>query len=216
MRRNFSTGNFSIGSLLGVGTGQLKLRIGLVVLLLLNVAGLYLYLDPPGGSQQDLAAEDRQIRNQISAVNVQGARLKMMADRVESGSNQISDFEKRYFLPKRTAYGTVIEELQRMAKSSGLEERDAGLSEEPIEGTDDLSLLNIKANYEGTYSNLMHFLHEADHSPMLLMLDSVTAAPEQKNGQISADIRFQVVIQESPVTAVSDPSTAPAQGGPPQ
>jgi Tfp pilus assembly protein PilO len=208
--------NFNPGSLLGVGTGQFKLRLIVVLLLLLNAAGLFLYLDPPGGSQQDLADQDRQIRSQISAVNVQDGRLKMMADRVESGSSQISDFEKHYFLPKRIAYGSVIEELQRLAKISGLQERDAGFSEEPIEGTDDLSLLSTKANFEGTYPSFIRFLYEADRSPMLLMLDSVQAAPEQKNGNISADIRFQAVIQEAPVTAISDPSTGSALGGPPK
>ncbi len=189
--------NFSIGSLLGVGTGQFKLRVTLLVLIVLNLVAIYLYLDPPGGSQQELAEEDSQIRNQIAAVNSQDARLRMMASRVESGSNQITDFEKHYFLPNRLAYGEVIGELQRMAKASGLQERDAGFSEEPIEGSDDLSLLNIKANFEGPYPNFIKFLYETDHSPMLLMLDSLTAAPEQRSGQINADIRFQVVIQDS-------------------
>ena len=207
MRRNFNA-----QALLGVGTGQLKLRLALLVLVLLNLTALYLYIAPPGGSQEDLSAQDRQINNQIAAVNVQGARLKMMANRVESGSNQISDFEKQYFLPKRLAYGAVIEEILRMAKASGLEERDAGLSEEPIEGTADLSLLNIKANYEGSYASLIKFLYETDRSPMLLMLDSLTAAPEQRNGQISVDIRFQAVIQDTGLAAAL--SQAPAQGLP--
>lgn len=181
---------------MGAGTGQLKVRIVLLVLLVMNAVALYFYFYPPGGSQRDLASQDEQIKNQIAALNMQGSRIKLMATRVESGSSQISDFEKSYFLPKRIAYGSVIEEIQRMAKASGLQERDAGFSEEPIEGTADLVLLNIKANYEGTYPNLMRFLYETDKSPMLLMLDSLTAAPEQKNGQISTDIRFQVVIQD--------------------
>jgi Tfp pilus assembly protein PilO len=188
--------NFNVGPLLGVGTGQLKLRIAVLALILFNAGALYFYLDPPGGSQQDLAAQDQQLRNQIAAMTVQDSRIRLMAARVESGSSQIADFQKQYFLPKRTAYGAVIEEIQRMAQVSGLQERDAGFSEEPIEGTADLSLLNIKANYEGTYPSLMRFLYETDKSPMLLMLDSLTATPEQKNGQISADIRFQAVIQD--------------------
>lgn len=202
--------NFSLGSLLGFGTGQAKVRSVLLVLLLLNVAALYVYLDPPGGSQQELAEQDAQIRSQIAAANSQDSRLRMMASRVESGSNQITDFEKKYFLPNRLAYSDVIEEIQRMAKASGLQERDAGFSQEPIEGTDDLTLLNIKANFEGAYPSLMRFLYETDHSPMLLMLDSLTAAPEQKNGQISADIRFQAVIQDS--GAVLAPVSAPLAG----
>jgi hypothetical protein len=194
--------NYNVELLMGVGTGQFKLRVAILILLLLNIGALYFYLDPPGGSPRDLAEEDQQLRNQISAMNMQDSRIRMTAMRVETGSLQISDFEKRYFLPKRVAYGVVMEEIQRLAHISGLQERDAGLSEEPIEGTADLSLLNIKANYEGTYPNLMRFLYETDKSPLLLMLDSLTAVPEQKNAQINADIRFQVVIQDPTLTNV--------------
>ncbi len=59
-------------------------------------------------------------------------------------------------------------------------------------------MLNITANYQGSYDNLMHFLHEADRSPMLLILDNVQAAPQQKGGQINTSIRFQAVIRENP------------------
>jgi len=187
----------------GSSPGQSRLRILLICLLLLNGVAFYFYFDPPGGTQQDLAAQDEQIRNHIAAMNVQGARLKLMASRVETGSNQISDFQKAYFLPKRLAYGSVIEEVQRIAKVSGLQERDIGFSEEPIEGTADLSLLNMKANYEGSYASLVRFLYETDRSPMLLMLYSLTAAPE-KSGDIAADIRFQAVIRDQP------PAEAPA------
>jgi len=190
---------------LGVGTGQLKLRVALLALVVANLAALYFYLAPPGGTQEELAGQDRQINNQIAAVNVQGSRLKMMAARVESGSTQASDFQKQYFLPKRVAYSTVIEEIHRMAKLSGLQEKDAGFTEEPIEGTADLSLLNIKANYEGTYPSLMRFLYESDQSPMLLMLDTLTATPQQKDGQISTEIRYQVVIQDPSLTAGFNP-----------
>jgi Tfp pilus assembly protein PilO len=197
--------SYSPSAWLGVGTAQLKLRVTLLVMLLLNLGALFLYMDPPGGSPQDLTTQDQQIRNQIAAMSLQGSKMQHMATLVETGSSQIAAFEKQYFLPKRVAYGAVIEEIQRMTKISGLQERDAGLSEEPIEGANDLSLLIVKANYEGTYPSLMRFLYEADRSPMFLMLDSLTAAPEQKNGQISADIRFQVIIQEPPLTAGGQP-----------
>jgi hypothetical protein len=96
-----------------------------------------------------------------------------------------------------------------MAKISGLAERDAVYSEEPIEGTADLSILNITANYEGSYPSLIRFLYETDRSPMLLMLDSLTASPEQKNGQISTAIKYQVVIREGA------PLSLPATGARP-
>ena len=70
-----------------------------------------------------------------------------LASNVQAGSSQAADFTDKYFLPKRTAYVAVFEEIRRMAKASGIQERDAGWSEEPIEGTADLTLLNVTANY---------------------------------------------------------------------
>src|SRR5579875_3713047 len=112
------------------------------VLALLNGVALFFYLAPPGGSRKELTEESLQIRNQIIATRAQGVRVRTAAQKVELGNTESSDFESKYFLPKRTAYATVIAELQRMAKASGLQERDAVYTEEPIEGTADLSILN--------------------------------------------------------------------------
>ena len=170
-------------------------------LALLNGVALFLYLDPPGGSRAQLSEESLQVKNEIAAASARSTRLKTIASKVQVGSNESSEFEARFFLPKRVAYEDVIAEIQRMSTLSGLKERDSVFTEEPIEGTADLSLLNITGNYEGSYENLMHFLHEADRSPMLLMLDAMQAAPQQRQGQLTTSIRFQAVIREEPNAA---------------
>lgn len=178
------------------------LRVIGIVLALLNCVALFLYLDPPGGTRRDLTEQSLQVRNEIAATRTSAVRLKTVAANVQLGNSQSSAFESIYFLPRRTAYQRVIGELQRMAAVSGLQEGDRVYSEEPIEGTTDLTLLNIAANnYQGTYDNLMHFLYEVDKSPMLLMLDTLLAAPQQTGSRVSASLRFQAVIQEeaSPV-----------------
>jgi len=174
------------------------LQIAGIVLALFNGIALYFYLDPPGGSRAELTQEGQQVRNQIAATRGVALRLGNVAEKVQLGSSESADFETKYFLPKRVAYGAVIAEIQRMAHASGLKERDAVYAEEPIEGTLDLSLLNNTANYEGSYDELMRFLFEVDESPMLLMLDNLQAAPQQKGGQINASIRFQTIVQEGP------------------
>ena len=174
------------------------LQVGGMALALLNGIGLYFYLDPPGGSRAELTAEGAQVRREIAVTRGVAVRLRNVAEKVQLGSTESSDFETKYFLPKRVAYEAVIAEIQRMAQSSGLHERDAVYAEEPIEGTADLTLLTNTANYEGAYDNLMRFLYEVDKSPMLLMLDNLQASPQQKGGQISTSIRFQTIVQEAP------------------
>jgi Tfp pilus assembly protein PilO len=174
----------------------LWLRIAVIVLAVLNAAALFFYLAPPGGSKQELVQESHAVHNQVVSEQVRTARLKNVAAKVTVGNTESSDFQLRYFLPQRLAYSAVITEIQRMAKAAGFQERDAVYIEEPIEGTSDLDLLNCTANYEGTYDALLKFLYEVDHSPMMLMLENLQAAPQQKGGQLNTSIRFQVVIQE--------------------
>lgn len=176
------------------------LKTAVATLAVLNAAALFLYLDPPGGSRAKLQAESQNVRMQVMGARAQARRLQTVSNKVQLGGVESSSFESKYFLPRRQAYSTVLAEIQRMAQVAGLQARDAVFSEEPIEGTDDLSLLNMTANYEGPYSTLTRFLYEADKSPMLLMLDAMTASPQQKAGLITTSIRFQAIIRD-PVNA---------------
>ena len=108
-------------------------------LALLNAGALYFYLSPPGGTRQDLEIESVRVRAQIRAAQTMAAKSHGLASHVQTASEQAAAFSDKYFLPKRTAYVAVFEEIQRMAKESGIQERDAGWSEEPIEGTADLT-----------------------------------------------------------------------------
>lgn len=172
------------------------LRITGVVLALLNGIALFFYLAPPGGSKRELMEQSQAARNQILLTRARTVRLRNVAAKVTIGNTESGDFEARYFLPKRLAYSAIIAEIQRMSKAAGFQERDAVYTEEPIEGTNDLDLMTCTASYQGTYENLMRFLFQVDHSPMLLMLENLQAAPQQHAGEINASIRFQAVIEE--------------------
>lgn len=185
----------SVATLGRRGPGFWLRTIG-IVLLLCNAVALFWCLDPPGGTRQQLSDEMLQVHNQIAATRANAARVKTVAAKVQLGYGQGKTFESKYFLPRRTAYQSVIAELQRMAQASGLQARDSVNTEEPIEGSDDLTLLNVTANFEGTYANLMQFLYEVDKSPMLLMLDSLGATPQQTSGRVTAALRFQTIIQD--------------------
>jgi hypothetical protein len=172
------------------------LQIAGILLALLNGVALFLYLDPPGGSRAELTAQSSELRREIQAARANTARQRDVAAKVQTGNQQSGLFQAKYFLAQRTAYEVVIAEIQRIAKASGLTEKDSVYAAEPIEGTLDLSLLNITSNYEVQFTNLLKFLNEVDHSPMLLMLDALQAAPQARGGQINASIRFQAIVQE--------------------
>jgi Tfp pilus assembly protein PilO len=157
---------------------------------------LFWCLYPPGGTRRELSEEMLRIRSQIAATHGSAARVKNMAAKVQLGHQQQVAFESQYFLPRRTAYQQVLAELQRLAKASGVQAGDSVNTDEPIEGSDNLSLLSVSQRFDGTYSQFVKFLYEVDKSPMLLMLDSLAATPRQNSGRITADLRFQTIIRE--------------------
>ncbi len=193
MPRNF---DWFLASPYGTRGARFWLQLTGAGLALLNGVALFFYLAPPGGSRRQLAEESLQIRNQIAATRGKALKLRSVAAKVQLGSTESLDFESKYFLRKRVAYADVIAEIQRMAETSGLQERDAVFTEDPIEGSSDLSILNSTANYEGTYASLIRFLNEVDHSPMLMILENLQAAPQQKSGQIATSIRFQAIVRD--------------------
>jgi Tfp pilus assembly protein PilO len=183
------------------------LKIGAGVLGLLNVVALFLYIAPPGGSRHQLIDQEDSIRRNIQTHKISTERLKTVSAKVQLGGDQTEQFAHKYFLPNRTAFATLMSELLRMSNAAGLREGQRTYSQEPIEGTDDLTLLTINANYQGNYTELMNFLNQVDHSDQLLILDTLTATPQQQGaGVLNVVTRFLAVIQE-------DGSAVAAQGG---
>lgn len=208
MPKNFNLSRFREG-----GSGGIAMLLLMVCGLLVaaNLVALYLFFFPPGGSRIELSQQRQQLRAQIAGARTTTLGLRNKSGNVGLGSKEASEFESKYFLPERQAYDRVIAEVQRMATASGIQEREAVYSKEPIEGSDDLSVLNMAGRFQGTYDNFMKFLQEVDHSPMLLMLDTVQATPQSKNGQIDAEMRFQAIIQEETAPV----GNASMQGGQP-
>ncbi len=100
-----------------------------------------------------------------------------------------------------------------MSAAAGLRERERTYTLDPIEGTDDLTLLTINSNYQGTYSDLMKFLAQVDKSSQLLILDSLNATPQQQgSGTLTVALRFLAVVREegSSLPGVASENLEPA------
>jgi Tfp pilus assembly protein PilO len=173
------------------------LKIAAGVLVVLNAVALFLYLAPPGGSRHQLVEQEDSIRRNIQTHRISTERLKTVSAKVQLGGEETDQFARKYFLPDRTAFATLMGELLRMSNAAGLHEGQRTYTQEPIEGTDDLTLLTINANYQGNYADLMKFLDQVDHSDQLLILDTLTATPQQQGtGVLNVVTRFLAVIQE--------------------
>jgi Tfp pilus assembly protein PilO len=189
------------------------IRIVLGVLLALNVVGAGFVLYPPGGSAEDLERQLAALESQAVQKRALVERTRQHTSAVEKGRADGDQFLGQYFLARRTAYTALLTELDAAAHASGIKPRETAYATEAIEGSDTLTMMVITANFEGSYHDLMNFVHAIDASQRLLIIDSLTAAPIQGTNQLAVSLKIDTFVREEPETTGERPvATAAAQG----
>ncbi len=171
-----------------------RIILGVLVVANLIAAGLVMY--PAGGSADSLERQvaDLQSRAASSKALLESTRQHVAA--VEKGRTEGEHFLGGYFLARRTAYSTLLTELVEAADRSKIKPKEHAYATEPIEGSDTLSMMTISANYEGTYANLMRFVHEIDKSPRLFIIEGLTAAPQQTGGTLNVSMKIDAFVRD--------------------
>lgn len=207
MPKNISLGavEFSSASLNGIRSldwrdPRLFMRILLGLLLLANLVLLGMLLFPPGGSLEDLEARQTALRKQSATQERNLERLRVLSTRVISSRGSGDKFIESYFMDRRKAASTIVGELSKLAKEAGIRPREHSFLLEPIEGSDDLSIMTVNGAYEGTYADLIQFVNRIDRSPRFLIIDNLSATPQQQQGVLNISIRFHVFVRELPGT----------------
>src|SRR5215469_9260088 len=177
---------------------KLIVRIVLGVLLAANLVAAALVLFPPGGSAEELQREATTLQAQISANQGLLEHTRQHVAAVEKGRDSGEEFLSGYFLSSRTAASTLLSELSEAASRAKIKQRDFAYSTEPIEGSDNLSMLTITANFDGAYRDVMSFVHELDRSPRLLIIESLSVAPQQGSNVLSVSMKIDSFVREQP------------------
>jgi hypothetical protein len=171
-------------------------RIALGVLLLAAIGAAWIAMYPPGGSAEELQRQLSALESQTAARRALLASTRQHVAAVDQGRTEGDKFLNQYFLARRTAYSTLLTELVAAADEAKIKPKEHAYATEPIEGSDSLSMMSISANYEGTYANLMRFVHELDRSPRLLIIEALNAAPEQSGGTLNISMKIDTFVRD--------------------
>jgi hypothetical protein len=172
------------------------IRVGLGVLAAANLVALYFVLRPIGGSAQELAAQSLEMRSAIRQQQGVLERTRLLAGKIESGRGEGDKFMGDYFLPRRTAYSTIIAEMNEMASQSKITPRDSALALDPVDGSDTLEMMQISANFEGLYPDVIRFINLLDKSDRLLIVESLNATPQQSGGKVNVALKLDTFVRE--------------------
>ena len=191
-----------------------KIRIVLGTLLVLNLIALGLVLFPLGGSADDLGRELAMLQSQLAQKRGQLDRSRLNVSAIEKARGEGDHFLDDYFLTRRTADSVLLSELNAAAIKAQIKERDSAQTTELIEGSDSLSMMTITANFEGTYRNLLNFIGELDRSKQLLIIESMTAAPQQGLNTLAVSMKIDAFIRDEPRGEATAPARETAQTTP--
>lgn len=174
------------------------MRVIIGVLLAANLVAAIVAIKPFGGSADDLRREQADLRRRLAAMQQRLATSKHLVDKAEGARRDGDDFIGNYFTDRRTAYSTVIGELERTAQEAGIKLRQDNLELNPIEGSDTLQMMSITVAYEGPYAGLTKFVDLLDKSPRFLIIESMQTSPQQGGQLLTVSLKLDTFVKETP------------------
>ena len=174
-------------------------RIILGVLLVANIvaAGYAFNLfgsSPEALNQALVAAEAR-----LQADQTRLTRSRVLTSNIGRGKAESDTFLANYFTSRRNTYSTIISEITETAKAAGMKTQEGTIAPlDPIEGSDDLSMMTISINFEGSFAQFVKFVNLLDRSPRFLIIESMQVAPQPKGDVLNTNLKLHVFVKEDP------------------
>ncbi|MGE5488533.1 MAG: GspMb/PilO family protein [bacterium] len=171
-----------------------RMLIGLLVLA--NIAAALIAFKPWAASIEEMEQRAAALRSQARANQLENERLRANVAKVDTARRDGDRFLEQHILDIRTASSTLVNELAQVATKAGIRQKGTAFSYEPVEGAEDLTRAIITGEYEGSYADLMHFLNLLDRSPRFLIVESLSASPQQDSGTLSISLKLNAFVRE--------------------
>ena len=159
-----------------------------------NAVASYFVFRPFGGSAQDLRRQAAELNSEIRQKQAFLKRTQALASKIELGRGEGDQFMGKYFLPRRSAYSMIVAELNDLAGQAKVTPKESAFAVEPVEGSDILLMMQVSANFETTYQDLVRFVNLLDKSDRLLVVESLNATPQQGGGKLNVMVKLDTFV----------------------
>jgi Tfp pilus assembly protein PilO len=196
MPRNFNFAG-SMPSASSLKEPKVLVRVGLGILLVANLAVAAIAFNVFGASPQALEQQLIAANARLQAGQNRLTRSRLLAASIGKGKTEDETFLANYFTNRRTTYSTVLTEIDGTAKTAGLKTQEGTIAPlDPIEGSDDLSMMTVSINVEGNFPQFVKFINLLDRSPRFLIMESMQMTPQPKGDLINANLKLHVFIKD--------------------
>jgi Tfp pilus assembly protein PilO len=179
----------------------IRIALGLLLAANLLAAGyaLNIFGSSPEALNQTLAAAEARLQAEQTRLT----RSRFLTSNIGKGKAESDTFLASYLTNRRHTYSTIISEITETAKTAGMKTQEWTIAPlDPIEGSDDLSLMTISINFEGNFAQFVRFVNMLDRSPRFLIIESMQVAPQPKGDELNANLKLHVFIKDDSPGAV--------------
>ncbi len=176
---------------------RFAVRAVLGVLLAANLVAAVVAFKPFGGSAEDLRHQQIQLSQQLAQMQARLVKTRALVAKAEQARTAGDQFLAQYTTDRRAASSTMLSELDRAAKESGMKWKPLSINMEAVEGSDTLQQMTITAAFDGSYTELLKFVNVLDKSPRFLIISRMTASPQQSGNTLSVSFRVDTFVREA-------------------
>jgi type IV pilus assembly protein PilO len=191
---------------------RLAARVVLGLLVVANLAAAVILLKPWAGSVSDLEKQAAALRQDLRRGQAALDRLRGIAGKVQTARTDGDGFMASYLLSRRSVSSSLLDDLDQMARRVALRQKEVTFAFEPVEGSDALTKATITAGYEGAYGDLVRFLNLLDHSPRLLIVESLAASPEPAGPLLSITMKLSAFVREGGAAPTAQAAAGAQEG----
>lgn len=193
--------NFNLRGMLPKGDAwkdsRFLVRVVLGLLLVANLVGAGIAFNLFGPSPEALDMQLMAARARLQADQTRLMRSRLLSSNIGKGKTEGDTFLTSYFTTRRRTYSTIISEITEIAKGAGMKAQEWTIAPlDPIEGSDDLSMMSVSVNFEGGYPQLVKFVNALDRSPRFLIIESMQVTPQPKGDILSATLKLNAFIKD--------------------
>jgi hypothetical protein len=176
---------------------RVLVRIGLGMLLAANLVAASFAFNVFGSSPEALNQSLVAASARLQADQARLTRSRLLTSNIGKGKAEGDTFLATYFTNRRTTFSTILSEIRQTANAAGMKTQEGQIAPlEPIEGTDDLSMLTYSINYEGTFPQFVKFVNLLDRSPRFLIIESMQVAPQPKGDVLNTNLKLRAFIKD--------------------
>jgi Tfp pilus assembly protein PilO len=164
-------------------------RVALVAVLAADALLLYANWSSTDASSKAAAARLAPLRLQEQLLGADVKRVAAIRARLSDVQRNASKFYGDEFLPAGAGYSTIVGDLSKISKASGLRATNVTFKERQLESRG-VTEVTVSATVEGDYVSVVRFINGLERSENFYLLDSLGLA-SSTGGSIKLNLQLR-------------------------